>query len=419
MLELLNSKKFFYSAVSILLAVLVGIGGYFVYDQYFAEPEQAKSEISARQSGGTTISIGNRTQNVEVPAKSEQNFKSTIRLIASGEILTHDTVNTQAKTANSYDYLKLMNGAKTFYDKSDIGFCVQAVPSGGDEFGISGYPEFNAHQSLVKNMVDLGCNIVAHGTRNFNDKGQGAINKTLQTWQSQKDVAISGASLSKEASNKPVFFDVEGVKFVFISYAGKSNKNLDNDFGVNIYSEAKASSVLKNARDQADFIIVSINWGNENSPDISPNQDKIASFLSKNGVDLVLGHGQHVQAPVKKIKNGDQETVVWYGIGNFLNSQLEPEALFNGLPVVDIDTQTKTVKELSFLPLYMHYEWTAQEKASGNLLARKNLGLHTFDQAGPLVPKSQLGTDVNAQQKRLNDILNKFTPVKILNPSEF
>jgi len=156
-------------------------------------------------------------------------------------------------------------------------------------------------------------------------------------------------------------------------------------------------------------------WGKEDSGDVHADQDRIAQELANAGADLVFGHCTQVLQPVKKIKSssGEHEVIVYYSLGNSLNTQLSMENLIGGFGVVDFDLATKKITNFGVMPTYMHYEWTASEKASRDLNARKNLKLFPLDQAKSPLSKSQNGTTVEAQTSRVKKIINQFTSTKI------
>src|SRR5690606_3710407 len=134
-------------------------------------------------------------------------------------------------------------------------------------------------------------------------------------------------------------FEVKDVKFAFLAYTTYINNGApaQNSYGVTRYSRSLASEQMNKAKaDGADVVIVSMRWGNEYSPTISSEQESEAKFLAGQGATLILGHGPHVLQPVKEVSGKDgNKALVWYSLGNFLNTQLETEALFNGLAVMD------------------------------------------------------------------------------------
>lgn len=346
---------------------------------------------------------------------------SKIRIVATGDTIGHDSVNAQAKQADgSYKYLPMMARMESFFDGADIRFCNQATPAGGDQFGITGYPVFNAPFAFTHDMVGLGCNLVNIGTNHTNDKGQALIDADVSEWEKQNILAFAGANRSPTERDTIRYFTVKGVKFAFLSYSTYTNSPISNGYGVTMYDKTLAATQIEAAQNQADFVIVSMRWGTEYSPDIDDRQTAISQDLADMGADIVFGHGPHVLEPVKLLqgKRGN-ETVVWYSLGNFLSSQLEIEALTGCIVVMDIDVADKEVTDIGCMPIYMHYEWTAAEKQRQDLLARKNLGLYPLDESAKLLAKSQNATSVDAQLDRIQNLLNRFIEVPIIKSSDY
>lgn len=358
------------------------------------------------------------------PAQPEQPEPAgTIRFVATGDMIAHDSVNQNARKADgSYDYLPLMAKMKPFFDKADVSFCNQSTPAGGAEFGISGYPTFNAPVEFARGIEAVGCNVINLGTNHTNDKGQPLIDATVKAWENRENIlAVAGANRSASEQNQNRFFTVKGMKFAFLSYTTYSNNTNLTPHGVNMYSQELAAKQMKEARAENDFVIVSMRWGTEYSPEVNAEQDKIAQELANLGADVIIGHGPHVLEPVKRLEGRDgRETLVWYSLGNFLNTQLEIESLIGGFAVMDIDLATKKVSKIGFLPVYSHYEWTAAEKRANNLLARRSLQMLPLDEASQeLFNKAQNPTTVAAQTERVKTVLNKFIEVPILKSSEY
>jgi len=411
------SKKKLVLAV-VIAVLLLGGGGVLALN---------RNQISNRYklgSGEKTPPPGNGVPNGTIDTERDKPVATgTIRLVATGDMIAHDSVNANAKKADgSYDYLPFMEKMKPYFEKADIRFCNQATPAGGEQFGISGYPVFNAPVAFARGIEGVGCNLINIGTNHTNDKGQPLIDATVAAWDNREGVlAVAGANRSVGEQNQSRIFTVKNVKVAFLSYSTYSNNMGLTPHGVNMYTDALATAQVGEARKNADIVIVSMRWGTEYSPDVNANQDAIAQTLTNLGADVILGHGPHVLEPVKRLKNADgsRESIVWYSLGNFLNTQIETEALIGGFAVMDIDAGTKKLSNVAFMPTYMHYDWTAAEKRANNLLARKNLQMVPLDQAGDLLGKSLLNTTVEAQTARVTSVLNRFTEVKILKSSEY
>lgn len=345
-----------------------------------------------------------------------------IRFIATGDTIAHDALNAQAKKSDgSYDYYQFMKPLQKYFDAADVRFCNQAVPGGGPAFGISGYPVFNSPLEVAHDLNKLGCNVVNTGTNHTFDKGQKVIDAELEDWDKQPNMlAVAGANRNADEQAKIRYFTVKGVRFAFLSYSTYSNSVPANSYGLNMYNSDTAQQQVTTARANADIVLVSMRWGTEYSPAINANQTEISQKLADWGADVVLGHGPHVLEPVKQLTGKDgRKTLVWYSLGNFLNAQIETEALVSGIAIMDIDTKTKTIEAPKYLPIYMHYDWTAQQKANEDLLKRRAFTMIPLDAAAPLLARSQNNTTVDAQTKRVSDLLNSYTKVELVTSKNY
>jgi len=262
--------------------------------------------------------------------------------------------------------------------------------------------------------------VVNTGSNHSNDKSQTALESSIATWDSLPNIlAVAGANRSEAERQKVRYFEISGIKFAFLSYTTYLNSPNKRPYSVTLFDKDLAKKQLNEANSNADVVIVSMRWGTEYSSGINSAQTSQSQFLADNGADVVLGHGPHVLEPVKKLKGKNNETYVWYSLGNFLNAQEEIEALTSGLAVMDIDKQNKKITSVGFLPIYMHYEWTKAEKAAGNLLARKDFAVYALEDAATPLKRSLHDTSVDEQTQRIRKLLNQYTDVPILTKSDY
>lgn len=347
---------------------------------------------------------------------------STIRMIAAGDFIAHDAINKSARRDNgTYDYLQFMSAMEPFFSKADIRFCNQAVPSGGPAYGISGYPVFNTPLEMIHDMKSLGCNVINTGTNHTFDKGLPVIKTMLDEWDKPPAVlAIAGANRTAAEQNAVRYFTVKNVTFAFLSYTTYTNSTITDEFAVNMYSDSFVRAQMAEARTKADVVLVSMRWGTEYSSAINSAQHLYAQKLADMGADIIIGHGPHVLQPVQQLTGKDgRPTLVWYSIGNFLHAQLPIESLTGCLAVINISPTLKKVTDVGCMPIYMHYEWTAEQKAKDQLMGRTNFALVPLDTAQNLIARSQNNTTVDAQNKRIKDVLNTFMNVPLISTTAF
>jgi poly-gamma-glutamate capsule biosynthesis protein CapA/YwtB (metallophosphatase superfamily) len=362
-----------------------------------------------------------RHSNLKTPAGSKAaSAKTPIRLIASGDELPHGALTQAAKTDKGYDYSPFFKTIKPYFQSADLRFCNQETVTAGEQYGISGYPAFNVSKDFARNLSSVGCNLISLANNHMNDKGRAGINETLGVWQELKPYAYAGVNQSAEEQQKVRYFEYRGVKFAFVAYTEISNTDNFQPFELNMLSESLVTSQLTEARKQADVVLVSVHWGTEYSDGINSGQDTWSNRFAALGADVVIGTGPHVLEPVKLLpRAGGGETIVWYSLGNMLSAQLDTPSLIGGFAVVDIDPSTKKAQLTGFVPTYMHYEWTPEEKAREDLLARHNLQIYPLDKAAEPLKKSQNNTTVEAQTERVQKLLNTYTKVPILTSDQY
>lgn len=392
------------------LLILLIAGMIFGYMKLFKK-EQVQTQVNSIQ----------ESTNKSVSEQKSVDTKQSIRLVATGDMIAHDAILKEAKQANgTYNFDGMLANMKPYFAKSDVNFCNESTPAGGSQFGITGYPIFNAPLEWPKALENVGCNVVNLGTNHTNDKGQPLIDATVAAWDNRPVLAVVGANRNKEEQAKIRYFEKGGVKFAILSYCTYSNSPVPNGFGINMYDKATATSQVAVARKNADIVIVSMRWGTEYSAGIDATQEKVSQELADAGADIVLGHGSHFMEPVKKLRGQNGKTTwVWYSLGNFLNAQLETESRIVGFAIMDIDASSKKISDPKFMPVYMHYEWTPAQKATSDLLARHNFSMYPLDKAAEPLSKSLLNTTVEAQTDRVTKLLNTYTPVAIIKSDQF
>ena len=124
---------------------------------------------------------------------------------------------------------------------------------------------------------------------------------------------------------------------------------------VNVIDEDKILDEARRMRSAGvDFVILSVQWGNEYQVNPSAAQKELAeSLLGSSSIDLIVGSHVHVVQPIGKFN----EKYVIYGLGNFLSNQSAnccPAASQNGVMVfVDIigtEEDGFQVQNLTFEP---------------------------------------------------------------------
>lgn len=88
---------------------------------------------------------------------------------------------------------------------------------------------------------------------------------------------------------------------------------------------------VRAAHQQADFVIVGVHWGVEDSHTIVDGQRTLAQQL-QTGVRCDCGHHPHVLQDAQWLSTADgRQTFVAYSLGNFLSTQNRPDQLVGAI----------------------------------------------------------------------------------------
>lgn len=349
-----------------------------------------------------------------IPAETDK----VIHLAMMGDMLAHDSVNAQAKTANGYDYKPYFTNIKPLYKDADVVFCNPETPVAGDTYGVSGYPTFDAPSAFARDLVQgAACNVINLASNHQADKGQAGIDASLDVWKGLQPYAYSGMNSSATEQSTVSYFTVKGVRFAFVAFMDFSNAALPATYSVNTYhNTALVQQLMTEARQNAQVVLVSAHWGVEDSNTVSASQKATAQVFADNGATLIIGTGPHVEQAFETVTASDGRSVpVWYSIGNMLSSQLGINGLTSGVALSDIDVSSSkpVVKNITFASTFMSYEWSAGDKAAVNLLARHNLKLQPLSEADDEI-QAMFGANYSVAERKtyLQNVLGSSVTVQ-------
>lgn len=359
------------------MLVTVAVIGYFGYHYgsiLLAGFKSAKASISSQtpvQDPGYPIDVDGQAPTNQVQADTEvvteEVFKPTsAKLVAVGDNLMHRSCTLSAKNADgTYDFTKHFANMADIFKAADLAVISQDTVLGGIELGATSTETgiFNTAVELADGMADAGINVVLAANNHIMDEGSAGLN-TMMSYFSTKypNIMLLGVNNSREAKDEPVYVETNNIKIAMINYSYGSNQTADLDaspYLLNQYDEDWLSDVLKQAREEADFIIAFPFWGEQNSMDYTQEQERQAQFLADNGVDLIIGSYPHVVEPVKWItaENGDR-TLVYYSLGNFQSIQNTVENMLGGQANVTISKEEDGthISDYSLDFVVTHYE---------------------------------------------------------------
>ena len=156
--------------------------------------------------------------------------------------------------------------------------------------------------------------------------------------------------------------EINGIKVAFLGYTyGLSNENEITDEekkSANIYSEELAQKDIEYAKQNSNYIIAIMHWGDVNSSEISEYQRNITAFLVENGVDMILGSHPSVVEPMEIIQTEEGKNVlVAYSLGNYISTlkyaNADVELILNIQIAKSSDSDKAVLQKVDYTPIYV------------------------------------------------------------------
>ncbi|MDQ3064879.1 MAG: CapA family protein [bacterium] len=193
---------------------------------------------------------------------------------------------------------------------------------------------FCSPPEMIETLKDSGVDLVELTGNHNNDLGSTYNTESIKLYQSLGWKTVGGGLNEVEAA-KPYASEVKGNKITFIAYNMADGANSGaiaktTTAGANLYTETKATRDIKAAKDNAEFVIVNIQYAECQAYPVGyvefPQCDgtiggQQAAFqkMIDLGADMVVGSSAH-QPQTYELYKGKP---IYYGLGNMYFEQIQ------------------------------------------------------------------------------------------------
>jgi len=297
-----------------------------------------------------------------------------------------------------YNFSPSYTSVAPMIQDADIAFINQETLMCGDGYALSYYPRFNGPQDLAYDLAEAGFDVVNIANNHMLDKGASGLSSTMNFWNGIEGITLIGGYKDMEDYSDVRIITVNDIRIAFLSYTFSTNGLTlpsSSSLIIPFPEENVVDKQIVYAKENADYIIVSVHWGEENTFVPNEEQKNFALFLSERGVDVILGHHPHVIQPIEWLERPDGgRTLCVYSLGNFMAEMAYDYHMLGGIISFDIvqnNTGVRTENVL-FIPtvfyhtrtfyknhVYLMSEFTSELEASHGLsyynrtLSLKNL----------------------------------------------
>jgi poly-gamma-glutamate synthesis protein (capsule biosynthesis protein) len=302
--------------------------------------------------------------------------KKEISLIAVGDVSFSRAVERAVKRANDINYPLLK--IRDYFKTADLVFGNLETPiTKGAEI-----PDFEmifrsnpgTEQALKKAGFSI-LSLANNHTPNFGEKG------LIDTFNYLKEAGIeyAGAGRNNIEANGSLFIEKEGIKIALLAYndndvVPNSYEASENRAGTAFMRTDKMIEAVKEAKKEANFVIVSMHSGIEYVNEPNKSQVNFARTAIDSGADLIIGHHPHVVQVMEKYK----DKFIFYSLGNFIFDQPQSIETREGIAIKVYFTKNN-INKISILPVFMEklaQPRMANDQESEKILKRLNFPLN-------------------------------------------
>ena len=250
----------------------------------------------------------------------------SLNLIFMGDIMGHDGQIKSAynKTKNTYNYDSVFEEVEDLISGADFSIANLEVTLAGPPF--KGYPRFSSPKELAIACKNSGIDVLVTSNNHTCDRGKKGVIRTLDILDSL-EIKHTGSfrNSSEFEKNNLLVLEKNNIKIGVLNYTFSTNGiAIPYPTIVNkIDTIAILKDIKKSKTEDLDKLIVFIHWGPEYQSQPSSSQKRIANFLFKNGVDIIIGAHPHVLQKMEYHDNFDAENgqLIAYSLGNYVSNQ--------------------------------------------------------------------------------------------------
>ncbi|MGG4220520.1 CapA family protein [Paenibacillus jamilae] len=170
-------------------------------------------------------------------------------------------------------------------------------------------------------MAAAGIDAVNLANNHILDQGTSGLLDTLK-YLDEKGIAHAGAGRNAKEAYAPHYFERNGIKIALLGATrvmpeANWNAGATQPGVAGAYDSTAIVKSIREARNQADLVIVIAHWGKERATALEPHQTELSHAFIDAGADLVVGGHPHVLQGMEQYKG----KWIAYSTGNFIFSK--------------------------------------------------------------------------------------------------
>lgn len=269
------------------------------------------------------------TETINEIGKPEVVTPQPVHMVFVGDIMLDRGVEASVNRTYGGDFSKLFEKATLVRD-ADIAFANLEGPVTDKGNNVGSKYSFQMNPNVLPVIKNIGFDIVSFANNHVGDWNIEGFTDTLNRLKNN-DIVFVGAGTTKPEAERVKIIEKNGIKIGFLAFSDVGPnwiKATETNPGILLASDPDRLEIIKAAKSQVDFLVVSYHWGDEYKP-FNARQKTLAESSIDAGADLIIGHHPHVIQDYAEY-NGK---LIFYSLGNFMFDQPFSSETLRGLVV--------------------------------------------------------------------------------------
>lgn len=306
------------------------------------------------------------------PSKENNNVSEKVRsssfsFIGVGDNLYHGALSyNQMMAGQGYNFDDYYAQTMDYTKNADLAYINFETLALGEEDGypLQSYPCFNGPIEILSAVHNAGFDWWAMSSNHSLDMGSDGLLLQLEKIRTlYPDVVTTGSHSSQKDKDTCIVKEVNGIKVGLLGYTyGLNGFEVPDDMPwlVDLIDKDQMKEDMEALSKVSDVQIVSMHWGQEYQYAPNEEQEDLANYLNELGAEVIIGSHPHVIQPAEIIHSKNQDTLVYYSLGNYISAQDSNDTMVGGMASFtlnyDFDTKKVSFSDPEFIPLVTYYD---------------------------------------------------------------
>lgn len=280
--------------------------------------------------------------------------------IGVGDNLYHGALYYRQRMAgNGYNFDTYYDGTREYSENADLAYInMETICNGDEHYELSSYPLFNGPKEVIDAVYNAGFDWWSISSNHSLDTGANGLLEQLNIiHEKYPDIITTGSHTSLEDKNTPIVKEINGIKVGFLGYTYGLNGLIvpeDKEWLVSMIDKDQMKIDMEALSKVSDIQMVAMHWGVEYSTSISEEQKDLTKYLNELGAEVIIGTHPHVIEPAEIYHGENQDTLVYYSLGNYTSAQDAAPRMVGGMASFTVNYDPNTFEtsftDVKFIP---------------------------------------------------------------------